>query len=138
MATASVYVAPTTQRPRADRTSVVVSWILQIPVAALFAFAGLHKLTGDPAMVQLFDAIGIGQWFRYVTGTLEAAGAIGLVVPAVAPAAAVGLIGVMTGAILSHLFVLHNSPAIPLVLLTALVAIAWLRRATLARWAGAR
>jgi hypothetical protein len=32
-------------------------------------------------MVQLFDLIGIGQWFRYVTGIVEVAGAILLLVP---------------------------------------------------------
>ena len=32
-------------------------------------------------MIALFDALGIGQWFRYVTGSLEVLGALLLVVP---------------------------------------------------------
>jgi putative oxidoreductase len=32
---------------------------------------------GDPAMVEMFATIGIGQWFRYVVGALEIAGAVG-------------------------------------------------------------
>jgi uncharacterized membrane protein len=32
-------------------------------------------------MVGLFDAIGIGQWFRYLTGGLEVLGAVALLVP---------------------------------------------------------
>ena len=43
---------------------------------------GFFKLSGDPRMVGLFDAIGVGQWFRYVTGSLEVLGAILLLIHA--------------------------------------------------------
>jgi putative oxidoreductase len=33
-------------------------------------------------MVQVFEAIGFGQWFRYVTGVVEVGGALLLLVPA--------------------------------------------------------
>lgn len=36
------------------------------------------KLAGAPAMVGLFDTIGIGQWFRYLTGSLEVSGRLDL------------------------------------------------------------
>ena len=36
-------------------------WILQIAAAAMFFLVGTSKLAGDPQMVGLFDAIGIGQ-----------------------------------------------------------------------------
>jgi hypothetical protein len=39
-------------------------------LAAMFMFTGGLKLTGVAAMVALFDAIGIGQWFRYATGSI--------------------------------------------------------------------
>jgi hypothetical protein len=29
-------------------------------------------------MVELFAAVGVGQWLRYMVGTLEVAGAVGL------------------------------------------------------------
>ena len=32
-------------------------------------------------MVQLFDQIGAGQWFRYVTGVVEITGALALIAP---------------------------------------------------------
>ena len=55
-------------------------WILQIGAAAMFLMVGFFKLSGDPIMVGLFDAIGLGQWFRYVTGSLEVLGAILLLI----------------------------------------------------------
>lgn len=47
------------------------SWILQGVAAAAFLAAGAAKLGGAAPMVQLFDQIGIGQWFRIVTGLVE-------------------------------------------------------------------
>src|SRR4029077_13345398 len=56
-------------------------WILQIGAAGMFLMVGFFKLSGDPGMVELFDAIGAGQWFRYVTGSLEVLGAVLLLIP---------------------------------------------------------
>lgn len=60
----------------------VISWGLRIIAAAVFLAAGSAKLAGVPMMVGIFDQIGIGQWFRVVTGLVEVAGAIALLVPA--------------------------------------------------------
>ena len=86
------------------KASNIALWTLQALVALTFVAAGSGKLLGSAAMIALFDAVGIGQWFRYVTGSLEVGGAIGLFVPALAPFAALLLAGVMVGAILTHLF----------------------------------
>lgn len=32
-------------------------------------------------MVELFNEIGLGQWFRYLTGGLEVVGAVALLIP---------------------------------------------------------
>ncbi len=94
----------------------------------MFLLAGTLKLTGLPMEVQLFSAVGIGQWFRYVTGSLQVGGAIGLFVPALAPFAALLLAVVMVGAILTHLFVhVGGSPLMPIALLPTTIAIAYLR-----------
>ncbi|HYW10746.1 MAG TPA: DoxX family protein [Longimicrobium sp.] len=106
----------------------VALWVLQVAAAAMLGMAGFAKLTGNPDMVAMFDAIGVGQWFRYATGGLEVLGAILLLVPALAGAGALMLAGVMAGAILTHLFVIGGSPAIPLVLLIVLAIIAYARR----------
>jgi uncharacterized membrane protein YphA (DoxX/SURF4 family) len=79
-------------------------------------------------MVELFDKVGHGQWFRYFTGLLEVAGGIGLLIPRYAFYAA-GLLGVvMVGAIIAHVTVLGTSPAAPVVLLVLSGTIAWLRK----------
>jgi len=57
-----------------DRALSIVLWVLQILLALQFAMAGLAKVFGDPAMVEMFATIGIGQWFRYVVGALEVDG----------------------------------------------------------------
>jgi putative oxidoreductase len=97
-------------------------------LAAAFLAAGSAKLAGVPFMVELFDQIGIGQWFRIVTGVVEVAGAIALVVPSLASIGALWLGFTMVCAVATHLFILHTSPvpAIVLGLLNALIV--YLRR----------
>jgi len=116
---------------RRSRIGLIALWSLQVVVAALFAFAGGSKLAGAPAMVALFDGIGVGQWFRYVTGLIEVASAIALLVPALAPFAALLLVPTMLGAIATHLFIVGGSPAVPILLLLASLAITWARRGQL-------
>lgn len=138
----STYVTPLPARPSAPsarrRTARVALWVLQIALAAALGAAGASKLAGVPAMVQLFDAIGIGQWLRYVTGTLELLGALLLLVPAVAGSAALLLAVVMTGAALSNVLVLHNSPAAPATLLAGLAVVLYARRAEITAWLARR
>ena len=106
----------------------VVLWVGQFVVAAAFVMAGGSKFAGAPAMVDLFSAIGIGQWFRYVTATIEVGSAIALLVPSVAPYGALALVATMTGAVFTHLLIVGGSPLPALVLGAGSAAIAWARR----------
>ena len=124
--TAPTPIASTESRP--GRPLTIALWVVQIGLALMFFMAGGNKLAGNPMMVGLFSAIGIGQWFRYVTGALEVAGAALLLVPRISGLGAALLVPVMLGAITTHLVVLHNSPAMPLGLLAALAFVAWGRR----------
>jgi uncharacterized membrane protein YphA (DoxX/SURF4 family) len=101
---------------------------LQAILAAAFLAAGSAKLAGVPFMVDLFEQIGLGQWFRVATGVVEVAGAVALIVPGVASVGALWLGFTMVFAVATHVFVLHTSPvpAIVLGLLNALVV--YLRR----------
>src|SRR6266487_6653150 len=87
------------------RTGHISLWIVQIALAGMFLLAGGSKLFGASAMVALFDAIGIGQWFRYVTGLIEVGSALALLMPSLAPFGALALVATMAGAILTHLFI---------------------------------
>jgi len=78
-------------------------------------------------MVALFDAIGWGQWFRYVTGTVETSAAVLLLIPSAAVFGAMLLIPTMIGAVTANLF-LGQTPIPPLVLLILASTVAWLRR----------
>jgi putative oxidoreductase len=104
------------------------AWALQGIVAAAFLAAGSAKLAGVPYMVELFNQIGAGQWFRIVTGVVEVTGAIALVFPGLASIGALWIGGTMVFAVATHLFILHTSPvpAIVLGLLNALIV--YLRR----------
>ncbi len=113
---------------RTGKAGNVALWVLQIAAAAMLGMAGFAKLTGAPEMIALFDAVGVGQWFRYVTGALEVLGAVLLLVPALAGAGALLLASVMLGAVLTHLFVIGGSPVMPLVLLAVTAFIAFARR----------
>ena len=112
--------------------NAIGAWVLQGLLAAAFLAAGGAKLAGVPMMVQIFDQIGMGQWFRIVTGLVEVAGAVALLVPGFAALAGAWLGATMFFAVLTHLFILHSS-AMPAVILLALnVLVIWLRRDQLA------
>jgi uncharacterized membrane protein YphA (DoxX/SURF4 family) len=111
-----------------NRTVAGLCWMLQIAAAAIFLFAGSKKLMADPQMVVVFAKVGIGQWFRLLTGMLEVGGGIALLVPRTAAFAAVLLALVMVGAVIAHVTVLGGSPALAVMLLVVCAGIAWLRR----------
>jgi len=62
-------------------TRRIGAWTLQGILAAAFLAAGFAKLAGVPFMVELFEQIGLGQWFRVATGVVEVTGAVALLVP---------------------------------------------------------
>ena len=106
----------------------IALWTLQVLVALVLLAAGSGKLVGSAAMVALFDAIGIGQWFRYLTGSIEVVSAILLLIPSLAFFGALLLVPTMVGAVVTHLFIVGGNPTPAFVLGVAAVAIAWTRR----------
>lgn len=95
-------------------------WLL----ATLFVTAGVAKLAGVPAMVEAFEHIGLGQWFRYVTGAIEAGSAVLLLTHRFVAVGALLLVCTMMGAIVAHLTVAPGSliPAAILLTLSATIA----------------
>jgi putative oxidoreductase len=108
--------------------ATAVLWTLTILTAGMFLFAGGSKLAGQAMMVQTFEAIGLGQWFRYLTGIIEVGSAALLLVPSLAFYGAVALALTMVGAVITHLFVIGGNPLPAMFLLGATSTIAYLRR----------
>ena len=106
-----------------SKTKTRVTWGVRILLALAFGAAGISKLAGVPQMVAVFDAVGFGQWFRYLTGVVEIAGAVLILVPRTAFFGGLWLGGTMVGAVATHLLLIGGSPipAIVLGLLCALV-----------------
>jgi putative oxidoreductase len=87
-------------------------------------------------MVEIFDHIGFGQWFRYVTGSVEIIGGLLLLAPRTAMVGAALLLVTMVCAILTHLVLIGGNPAPAFVLVILNAAILWLRRAQIAQLIG--
>lgn len=119
-----------------NRVLNLTLWILQSFLASLFLYFGVSKLSAhDVFWVDLFAKIGIGQWFRFLTGSLEVTCAALLLIPRTSAISASLLACVMAGAVLTHLIVLRDGwacifPGFPLLIL---VAIAWQRRTSFCR-----
>lgn len=96
---------------------------LRAVLTLVFVAAGFAKLSGVEMMVETFDALGMGQWLRYLTGGIEIIGATLLWVPNRQSVGAALLGGTMVGAVLSHWLIIGPSavPAIALGLLAAAV-----------------
>jgi hypothetical protein len=68
-----------THRDRARKNTML--WAVQFLLAAVFVFAAAPKLAGAHLAAAMFGQIGVGQWLRYLVGTAELAGAVGLLIP---------------------------------------------------------
>lgn len=106
---------------------LIVGWVLCVLLAFVFLMVGGMKLLSKPITVQEFAQVGLGQWFRYFTGSLEVTGAVCLLIPRISRWGALLLVMVMTGAIVAHLTVFHSSPAGPVILLVLASLTAWVR-----------
>src|SRR5690242_10889421 len=119
-----------TEGMRSDSASTakimnIVLWTLQIAAAGMFPMVGFTKLAGNAQMVGMFEAIGLGQWFRYLTGALEVGGAVLLVIPPTSGLGALMLAGVMIGAVVTHVFIIGGSPLMAMTLLVVTSVVAW-------------
>lgn len=108
----------------------IALWTLQILLALFFAFASAYpKLTGHPSAAVTFDVIGYGDWFMYLVGALELAGAIGLLIPVLSGFTALAFIALMIGAFVYEVTVIGAGFwYTPLVLVVLFALIAWGRR----------
>ena len=83
-----------------------LSLLLRIVAAAILLQTLYFKFSGSPESVALFSKLGVEPWGRIGTGVLELITGILLLITSTAFVGAILAIGLMTGAILSHLFII--------------------------------
>jgi len=89
-----------------SKTQLVLSWVLQLAAAGILLQTLFFKFTGAEESIYIFTALGAEPWGRIGSGVVELIASVLLLVPATASLGAVMALGVMAGAILSHLTVL--------------------------------
>ncbi len=84
----------------------ITSWIAQLVVAVILLQTLFFKFTGAPESVHIFEQLGAEPWGRIGSGIAELIAGVLLLVPATAATGAVLALGIISGAIVSHLTVL--------------------------------
>lgn len=88
------------------KTSPILFWIARI-IAALIMLQTLYfKFSGAEESIQIFTELGIEPWGRIGTGVMELIASILILIPSTVWIGSVLAIGLMGGAIASHLAVL--------------------------------
>ena len=127
-------------KARRGNASIIVLSSTRVALAAMCLVAGGITLGTAPAvdmvhavgrgvpLVNVFNAVGVGLYLHYLTGTIEVAAAIALLGTSTAPYAAVLLIPTMIMAIANNVFMLHGSVVGPVVLMIVAAFVAWATR----------
>jgi putative oxidoreductase len=92
--------------PFPNQTTRVVSWVCRLTAAVILLQTLYFKFTGAPESVYIFTKVGMEPWGRYGSGVAELIASMLLLSPCYAWAGALLALGVMGGAIVSHLTVL--------------------------------
>jgi hypothetical protein len=85
------------------RGAAITSWICQLTAAVILAQTLFFKFTGALESRYIFSTLGIEPWGRIGTGVAELVAVVLLLYPKTSVLGAVLAIGLMGGAIMSHL-----------------------------------
>lgn len=88
------------------KLKVLLSWALRVVAAFILLQTLYFKFTAHPESVELFTKLGVEPWGRIGTGIIELITGVLLLIPAIAFIGAFLGIGLMTGAIFSHILVI--------------------------------
>jgi hypothetical protein len=91
---------------RLSNIPLAMSWALQLIVAGILLQTLFFKFTGAAESVYIFSTLGAEPWGRIGSGVVELIAALLLLYPATITIGALLALGVITGAIVSHLTVL--------------------------------
>jgi hypothetical protein len=89
-----------------NKFQLVLSWILQLAVAGILLQTLFFKFTGAEESVYIFTAVHAEPWGRIGSGIIELIAALLLLVPATIALGAILTMGVLAGALLTHLTIL--------------------------------
>ena len=127
------------------RTSIL-SWVLRIIAAVIMLQTLYFKFTASAESVYIFSTLGIEPWGRIATGVMELVASVLILFPRTIVPGAVLSMGIMGGAILSHLFVLgisvqHDGGQLfiyALIVFICALIVLWIHRFELGRFLPAR
>ena len=113
---AAARVATASRHRRLSLPSEILA--LRILLALVFLTMGAANLFGNEQAVRMFNEIGLGQWLRYLTGTLQILGGVFVLIPLFSGLGSLILTTLMVGA---SLFVAVGMPGNALVALVLLI-----------------
>ncbi len=83
-----------------------ISWILRLTVAIILLQTLYFKFTAHPDSVHIFSALGVEPWGRIGLGIIELVTAILIITPKFKVIGMVSSLGIILGAVFSHVLVL--------------------------------
>jgi putative oxidoreductase len=127
------------------KTQTYSSWTLQLIVAVILLQTLFFKFTAAPESVYIFTKVGAEPYGRIASGVAELVAAVLLLLPATVTVGAILAIGLISGAIVSHLTILGIDVlgdggllfGLALVVFVASAVVLFLRRAeipVIGRW----
>jgi len=89
-----------------SKSELIASWICRLIAAVILLQTLFFKFTGAPESVYIFTKVGLEPWGRYGTGVVELIASVLLLLSCFCWLGALLALGVISGAIVSHLTVL--------------------------------
>lgn len=121
------------------KTTRIIDWSFRLIIAIILLQTLYFKFTGHEESVALFSKLGVEPWGRIGTGVLELITGLLILFPPTAVIGALLSVGLMTGAVASHLLVIGIESAgdggqlfmLAIVVLALSLAVLYLRKANL-------
>lgn len=116
------------------RVKAILSWVFRVLAAVIMLQTLFFKFSGAPESVYIFSKLGIEPWGRIGTGVMELIASVLILIPRTTAPGALLAIGIMGGAILTHVLFLGISVQgdggqlflyALLVFISALILFAW-------------
>lgn len=96
----------TPNQERLSAGAAITSWVAQLLAAAILCQTLFFKFTGAEESVYIFTTLGMEPWGRIGSGVAELVASLLLLIPRTVPLGALLALGVIMGAIMSHLTIL--------------------------------